>query len=606
MGRNTGEQRRLAALQRLDILHSRAEAAFDRIADLAARLFEVPIAAIHLIDDRRQWVKAAHGQSLDELPREQTLCQHPLQQDDVVVIPDTTVDARSRELWYVTGKPEIRFYAGAPLRTREGAVVGTLCLMDTRPRAPLDEAQTALLRQLADLVVETMEMRVAHRQAHSAVVSAVEEDALTGLLNHRGVIHRLRERLGSEAGIRETVVLEVRLDRLETLQRAHGWTTRNEVLRQAAERLAGGRDGTEIQARTGGDTFLLIRSFPDTEDASAWADARTSDLLALLREPFVTGNEVFHLSASVGVASHPRDAATPFQLLDAADEAAGEAQDAGGDRVARYRVEHAASHRHRLSIEARLRRTLANGGLEVAYQPIVDIGGPARVVGAEALARWPQPEGNPIGPEVFIPVAEAAGLIGPLGRWVFERSCEQLAQWHADDRRLWLSVNISPMQLANAALADELTATAERAGLRPDTIKLEITESALVADDATVARVLTELREAGFTLALDDFGTGHSSLARLLRMPFHVLKVDRGFVIDCPGGPGAAVVSSLAAFSSRLGIQALGEGVETQAQETFLRDHGYRLAQGYRYAPPLSAADFAAYCGSADPAGGAA
>lgn len=606
MARDTGEQRRLAALQRLDILHSRAEAAFDRITDLAARLFDVPIAAIHLIDDRRQWVKAAHGQSFDELPREQTLCQHPLEQDDVVVIPDTTTDARSRGLWYVSGKPQIRFYAGAPLRTVEGVVVGILCLMDIHPRAPLDEAQTALLRQLADMIVETMEMRAAHRQAHNAVVSAVEEDVLTGLLNHRGVIHRLRERLGSDAGTRETVVLEIRLDRLETLQRAHGWTTRNEVLRQAAERLADGRDDTEIQARTGGDTFLVIQSFQDADDASAWADTEAAALLARLREPFVTDIEVFHLSASIGVASHPQDAATPFQLLDAADEAAGEAQDAGGDRVVRYRVEHVVSHRHRLSIETRLRRALANDGMEVAYQPIVDIRGPGQVVGAEALARWPQTEGKRIGPEVFIPLAEATGLIGPLGRWMFERSCEQLAQWRDAGRRLWVSVNVSPIQLANAALADELAAIAEGAGLRPETIKLEITESALTADDATITRVLTELREAGFTLALDDFGTGHSSLARLLRMPFRLLKVDRGFVIDCPDGPGAAVVSSLAAFSYRLGMQALGEGVETEAQETFLRAHGYRLAQGYRYAPPLPAADFATYYDNKGPPAGTA
>lgn len=203
--------------------------------------------------------------------------------------------------------------------------------------------------------------------------------------------------------------------------------------------------------------------------------------------------------------------------------------------------------------------------------------------------RWPRGDKHAVGPDRFIPIAEETGLIHKLGLWVFEAACSDLAAWLRQGHDLWISVNLSPLQLDDPQLTEQLKRRTQAAGVDPSRIKLEITESALSTHINEIDYALQRLREAGFQLALDDFGTGHSSLARLIRMPFSTLKVDRGFVNDCPDGPGAAVVTSVSALAHDLHIDLVAEGVEHDGHERFLREHGYTLAQGYYYARPMSA-----------------
>jgi EAL domain-containing protein (putative c-di-GMP-specific phosphodiesterase class I) len=223
------------------------------------------------------------------------------------------------------------------------------------------------------------------------------------------------------------------------------------------------------------------------------------------------------------------------------------------------------------------------------------LGTDTELVGAEALLRWPQPAGEPpIRPDVFIPLAEELGLMDRIGEQVFEASCAQLRRWRAQPgwQTFWVSVNLSPVQLQDPELAPRFTRIARDAGVTPQDIKLEITEGAFEDGFKVAGPVIDELAEAGFTLALDDFGTGHSSMSRLINMPFRVLKVDRSFVDQCPDGPGAAVVSSLSQLTQSLQLAALGEGVETAEHEGFLRTCGYTYAQGFYYGKPMPAADF--------------
>jgi EAL domain-containing protein (putative c-di-GMP-specific phosphodiesterase class I) len=256
------------------------------------------------------------------------------------------------------------------------------------------------------------------------------------------------------------------------------------------------------------------------------------------------------------------------------------------------------AERQKLSLEGRLRRAVAQREFTVFYQPIMALQDGYRVVGAEALLRWPQPEGEtPIGPDVFIPLAEELGLMDRLGLQVFEDSCYQLRLWQeaAGGRDFWVSVNLAPTQLKDPHLASRFVAIARQAGVDPSHIKLEVTESAFEEGFDVSGQVIDELAAAGFPLALDDFGTGHSSLSRLINMPFNLLKIDRSFVNQTPDGPGAAVVTSLRHLAGCLHLDSLGEGVESEAHEQFLRDLGYEYAQGYRYSKPLPAAEFDAW-----------
>ncbi len=596
---------RLEALYRLDILDSEPEEAFDAITRLASTLFDVPIATIHLLDDERQWVKAATDSAhAGEAPVQETVCQYTVRDDEVLVIPDLTDDPRFRDAEFVTGEKALRFYAGAPLRTREGHNVGTLCLMDRRVRPPLDGKGLRLLCQLAEVVVDTMELRSAQDQARRTLLRAVEEDALTGLMSRRGILLHLQRLLGSEMETPpEIAMIKVRLGRLGQVLRGYGSAVSNQILQDMAERIQETCHSDELLARLDETTFLIARVFPsdvtstDESTLEAWADARAREVVACVDEPFTVDGDTFHLSATAGVVRSPRDGVDAYGLLDAADEASASAEHrAAGRGIIQWGASgESGKHRHKLSLERRLRTAVDRGEFALAYQPIVDLQNDYSSVGAEALIRWPQDDGSMIGPDLFIPLAEELGLIHPMGLWVFETACEALRHWQeATGRDLWTSVNLSPLQLHDPRLAERLAGMATAAGVNPRQIKLEITESALIERFDEVSGLLDALTEVGFPLALDDFGTGHSSLSRLINLPFSILKVDRVFVSDSPHGPGAAVVASLVELARSLRLEALGEGIESEAHETFLRGNGYRFGQGYRYARPLDGDAFVA------------
>ena len=242
---------------------------------------------------------------------------------------------------------------------------------------------------------------------------------------------------------------------------------------------------------------------------------------------------------------------------------------------------------------------VSNKSLVLFYQPVIDLLS-GRAVGAEALLRWPRSDGEAsIGPDQFIPLAEKLGLMVELGGQVFEDACLQLRRWQelSGNEAFWISVNVSPTQLQDPNLADRFIAISQAIDVSPANIKLEITETALEFDLGEASNVINKLVAAGFSLALDDFGTGYSSMGRLIDMPFKLIKVDKAFVKQTPDGRGAGVVASLSQLSHHLQIDALGEGVETAAHEAFLISLNYRYAQGFYYAKPMSADNFAIWAG---------
>ena len=328
--------------------------------------------------------------------------------------------------------------------------------------------------------------------------------------------------------------------------------------------------------------------------------ARARSLVAAVTEKgFQVAGEDLQVEVSAGISRAPTDSSHARELALLAEELAQGAANTDTDSIRWADHSIRGTQRREITLERNLRRAVTESELVLFYQPVMDLGS-GKMVGAEALLRWPQPDGHaPIGPDSFIPLAEELGLMDDLGTQVFEDACLQLRRWQElpGNAAFWVAVNLAPRQLRDPNLPERFLAITQTMGVSPARMKLEITEGALEQDLDEVSHVIDDLVAAGFPLALDDFGTGYSSLGRLINMPFNLIKVDQAFVQQAPDGPGAGVVASLAQLSHHLHIDALGEGVETAAQEAFLRDHNYRYAQGFYYAKPMSAVDLAAWAG---------
>jgi len=589
---------RLQALQHLGVMDATPPEVFRLLVDAVRRSFDVRIVRIHLLDDRRQWIQAGSDDStFTSIPVEPSACQYAIRQDATLVIADLSADTGFQEA--VIGGQTMRFYAGTPLVTSDGQALGVLCLLDSEAGRGLPDAQVALLETLARVIAQTMELQESGARLRHELLRTLDEDLVTGLLDRRSLrvrLERLLER--GEPFTRVVGVLAVHIRRIDRITHAHGRAAVNQLRYDIGERLRHSLGAEEILGHADDRTFVVLSPVNGNAgpDADGWLEVRASDLLGLLRaEPFEVGNDHLQPEVGVGVVNAPRDSDHADDLMVMADEAAAAAARQRLDRIGHPDHEAIAAKRRMLSLEGSLRRALADGDFCVHYQPIIDLTADAVVVGAEALLRWPQPEGQePVGPDVFIPLAEELDIIDPIGRYVFQASCQQLRRWQAlpGCGGFWLSVNLSPAQLQDPKLASYFVELARDAGVAPADVKLEITEGSLGGSVEVVHRVIDELADSGFPLALDDFGTGHSSLSRLINMPFEVLKVDRSFVWQSPDGAGAAVVSSLSQLARSLKLASLGEGVETPEHEAFLRRCGYTYAQGFLYGKPVPPSEF--------------
>jgi len=428
--------------------------------------------------------------------------------------------------------------------------------------------------------------------------SGADRDLVTGVLNRRGMLWQLH-RLIDEAVSTDSVVglIKLQFKRLDRIDQAYGVKATHQLLGDIVGHIGNQLETGEFLARSYEHTFaILIPAVTESvDDADRHLLARARALVAaFMAEGFHVGGGVVEMEVGAGIARAPADSCDPSELAVYAEEAARRSVHTNAERVCWADQGAMAAQRQQLVLENALRCAIRDGDLTVVYQPIVALGSNS-VVGAEALARWPQPAGDAaIGPAEFIPLAEELGLMDRLGTQIFEQACHQLRHWQQrpGNEEFWVSVNIAPAQLVNPNLANELVAITRKANVSPADVKLEITESALEQGFDEVSGVIEALTTAGFPLALDDFGTGHSSLRRLINMPFSVLKVDRSFVWQTPDGRGAGVVSSLSQLSRHLQLDALGEGVEKAAHEAFLRECGYTYAQGYYYGKPVAADDF--------------
>jgi diguanylate cyclase (GGDEF)-like protein/PAS domain S-box-containing protein len=433
--------------------------------------------------------------------------------------------------------------------------------------------------------VDVTERREAERQ----VAFLAYHDGLTGLPNRALLEEHLAKALARARRDGDAVgLIYVDLDGFKLVNDSLGHASGDEVLREAAERLAMTTRASDLLARQGGDEFLLLLGdVARDKDPADVAVAASKRILDALSEPFHVAGAEFQLGASIGIALYPRDAHDPDGLLQSADSAMYRAKRAGRGGFAFSQPEGASDARVRLSLTTRLRRALAKDELELYFQPVFDVR-EGFLVSAEALLRWNDPAEGQIAPGVFVPVAEETGLMGALGDWVIDSLCRHARDWNEQGILPRLSFNLSPRQLHGGSIAERILSSVTAHGLQPDSFWVEVTESTAMTDHAAVAPQLVHLHEAGFVLAIDDFGAGHSSLARLRDMPVDILKVDGSFLAAAPHDPQAsAIVGAVLALASGLGMTTVAEGVETEAQHRFLRDAGCPLAQGFHLGRPL-------------------
>ncbi len=436
----------------------------------------------------------------------------------------------------------------------------------------------------------TDRVRYEQQLAHRAF-----SDELTGLPNRALFMDRLAQALSqatSEARPASLGVLFVDLDGFKLVNESLGHGAGDMLLAAVARRLARGIRPGETLARFSGDQFAVLARGINAE-ADVYRLAQ--EMVEALRTPFeLNGQEIF-VTASVGVtltAGRP-GSVQPEDLLREADVALHQAKVQGRASIAAFRPGMSAWASARLRLEASLRRAVERGELRVYYQPEVELR-TGRMVGVEALVRWQHPERGLISPAEFVSLAEDTGLIVPIGRWVLEEACRQGRQWLACRRRgasrFLISVNLSARQFAQPDLVEQVRQALQHSGLRAAHLRLEITESAVMADAEPAARTLRALKELGVTLAIDDFGTGYSSLSYLRRFPVDTLKIDRSFVAGLGKDKHATViVSAVVALAHTLDLAVTAEGVETTEQLARLRAVGCDRAQGFYFSPPVPA-----------------
>ncbi|HEX9160899.1 MAG TPA: EAL domain-containing protein [Thermoanaerobaculia bacterium] len=416
-------------------------------------------------------------------------------------------------------------------------------------------------------------------------------DALTGLPNRLLFKDRLTVALShSQRDHSRIAVLFLDLDRFKVINDSLGHNIGDQLLQAVAARVQSCVRDSDTVARLGGDEFtLLLPALGRSEDAALVAQK----IIEAVRYPFHIEGREFFITTSIGISLYPEDGADAATLIKNADTAMYQAKEQGRDNYQLFNAFVNAKALQRIALEHGLRRALANQELTIFYQPIVDLG-TGSISGMEALLRWTHPDMGSVPPAVFIPIAEATGVMVPIGGWAMRQACSQAKAWHdAGFRDLSLAVNLSVTQLQQLDLVDRVKDILVQTGLRPDLLELEITESSAMQSPETSVRTLHELKRLGIRVSLDDFGTGHSSLSYLKRFPIDTLKIDQSFVRDITSDADtAAIVTAIIAMAHSLRLKVIAEGVEDIEQAAFLKRYSCDQMQGFLIKPPVPASEF--------------
>ncbi|VXD04603.1 Sensor domain-containing phosphodiesterase [Pseudomonas sp. 8Z] len=562
------ESERQALVYRLRCFEGIEDPIFEQVVSLSARYFNLPIALISIVDDNRQWFWARTGLKASETPRGDSFCAFAILGQDLFEICDATLDKCFKDNPLVTGEPGIRYYAGFPLVTQSGLALGSLCVIDTRPRPPMSESERAMLKSFAAMVMTRIE-----ELRHSNYI-----DAASGLLNRLRFeqdVQAHRQRQQNTLVVAADVVAPSFLNRIVKVL---GYPFSNQLLQGIKQRLEALHDVPMYKislTRFG----LILPAQTDIEQLAA-AVARQfehpidCDGIPIQISP---GLGVFHLKADdsnddwlrllVSSADHAREHGESWNqydpLLDATQQRA---------FLLLTALSTAVHSENQLHLEYQPKAKLANG----------------QITGAEALLRWRHPTLGAVSPAEFIPLAEKTALMRPLSLWVARHVIAQAALWWQQGRAWKVSFNLCAADVEDDQFVDQLIDLLQTHSLPAAAIELEFTESALMTRPEDARRNLLRLRELGVGLAIDDFGTGYSNWIYLRDLPANCLKLDRSLTANLlHDSRTLSVVQAIAQLAKQLGYHVVAEGVETAELQALLASLGCDEMQGYHLAKPM-------------------
>jgi diguanylate cyclase (GGDEF)-like protein len=472
------------------------------------------------------------------------------------------------------------------LLDRHGRIIGWVSWTDERP---MTRAVIPVVLLLGGVVIcllglLALSRGLLRRSAQGFAASAERaramayQDAITGLPNRRRMLAFLDHALADRRADAVVAFAFIDPNGFTEINDALGHHGGDQLLAAIGERLQGVIPPSGLVGRFGGDEFALV-VVCDDPDAGLRAAKTVSDAVA---RPFWMNGQVIQVAASIGVVQAPRDGSSRNDLTRRADLALRAAKKLGRGRTLEFEPTMEAEFEDRRFLKQELRRALGDGALELHYQPIV-VADRARICGVEALARWDHPTRGRIPPNVFVPVAEQTGLMEALGEFVLRKALADAMRWP----NLYMSLNISPVQIRNRGFVDLVAGVMKETGIAPSRVVLEVTEGVLIDDPDEGQKQLERLRALGLRIALDDFGVGYSSLSYLQRFAFDKLKIDKEFVAPLGrSGNGAVMIQSIVALGRALGLSVLAEGVETEEQRVLLRLAGCDEMQGYLFAKP--------------------
>ena len=447
-----------------------------------------------------------------------------------------------------------------------------------------------LLQRLVDNVsfaLENFDRADEKTRADERIEYLASHDSLTSLPNRETFNDLLHDAI--EAARRREwrfAVLFIDLDRFKVINDSLGHDAGDILLVEVGNRLRQTLRSSDVVARLGGDEFVVI-----LDEATERQDVEriAGSLLSILSQPLQLSGHECHTTASIGIAMFPADGADVHTLTKNADMAMYLAKEDGKNNFRFFNKEVKMQSIERLTLETGLRHALERNQFSLHYQPKVDLG-TGQVTGVEALLRWTHPERGILPPAQFIPLAEETGLIVPIGRWVLKEACAQNIAWQRRGLRpVSMAVNLSPRQFVDENLLQDIDEALAASGMSPVLLQLEVTESMMMRNVTRAIKVLDTIQSRGIRLAIDDFGTGYSSMSLMKQFPIDTIKIDRSFVKDLPDDTeDRAIAQAIISMGKALGMTIVAEGVETVAQQAFLRSHACDEMQGYLFSKPLA------------------
>jgi diguanylate cyclase (GGDEF)-like protein len=469
----------------------------------------------------------------------------------------------------------------------EGKPVGVLVFHSREIREPDDrllEAVRVIGSQIGQFLRrKEAEERARYMATHDGLTDLPNRVMFSQLLNH--------EILGAQRYRRTFAVMFIDLDRFKFVNDTLGHEAGDQLLQEISTRFKGCLRASDVVARLGGDEFVVLANEIAEREQVAMIARK---LLSAALKPVAIRDQECRVTASVGICMYPDDARNEQDLMKNADIAMYLAKEEGKNNFQFYSEAIRTQSLEQLSLESSLRHAVERKEFSLHYQAKMDLKS-RKITGVEALLRWEHPDLGTVAPARFIPVAEETGMIVPIGRWVLNTVCEQIVAWQREGLPpLCVAVNISARQFNDETLIDDIAAALRRDGMKPELLELELTESMVMHNPEKASRALAEIKRMGVRIALDDFGVGYSSLAHIRRYPIDTLKVDRSFIRDLEdNAEDRGITEAIIAMGKTLSLTVIAEGVETPAQEAFLRDHACDQMQGYYFNRPVPHDQFA-------------